>query len=86
MKVLITGVNGFVGPKVVLALLAAGHSVCGIDRMPAPFLSRYNFQKLFKSIEYSAAKAWAAVGMPQWDIENTLYAEDNKTTGSVLGS
>jgi UDP-glucose 4-epimerase len=36
MKVLITGIAGAIGRKVAQRLLAAGHSVCGIDRRPWP--------------------------------------------------
>ncbi len=40
-----------------------------------PFLSRYNFKKLFKSIEYNGEKARDAVGVPRWGIGNTMYGE-----------
>ena len=36
MKIAITGCNGSVGKRVVLAALQQNHSVVGVDRIPTP--------------------------------------------------
>ncbi len=57
------------------AAIAVAEWVFHIFSKSEPFLSRYNFKKLFKSIEYSGDKTRDAAGVPQWGMGNTLYGE-----------
>lgn len=44
-KVLITGINGYIGKKLATALLAAGYTVFGIDRGEKPFREEIAYEK-----------------------------------------
>ena len=43
MKVLITGVAGFIGFNLANRLLKEGHNICGIDNLTCPHIE-YNLQ------------------------------------------
>ena len=72
MKILVTGANGYIGMRLLMPLLEAGHEVVALMRRPKQFLLPAHDLARLTVIEGDLLKADTLGGIPA-DIEAAYY-------------